>query len=114
MSNNLRKRRDKMIKYIYVPSAGESVKAVFGEGVVTICGSYRYTTRKEQDGVCKAIVADVDCPEVLKERGWKSLCNEWRAHNLMYQLGIQRERTKDVDFDNEPMWRRIVYTLMSL
>ena len=29
---------------------------------------------------------------------------EWAAHNMLYNLNIQRERTKDVDLDYPQKW----------
>lgn len=33
------------------------------------------------------------------QRSMFSLINEWRAHNLLYKLGIAKERTKHVDLN---------------
>lgn len=47
-------------------------------------------------------------------RSIKSLKAEWVVHNALYNLGIQRERTKDVDLDypcDKPEW---VYKVASL
>ena len=30
-----------------------------------------------------------------------SMLNEWYAHNLLYNMNLKRERTRDVDFDNK-------------
>ena len=34
------------------------------------------------------------------DRTKKSMMNEWYAHNLLYNMNIKRDRTTDVDFDN--------------
>lgn len=40
---------------------------------------------------------------------------EWKAHNFLYRIGYKRERTGSTDIDqNEPMWRRIVYAVLSI
>lgn len=38
------------------------------------------------------------------ERSDGSLCREWATHNLLYALGIARERTKDVDLNYPQKW----------
>ena len=46
---------------------------------------------------------------------FKSEYREWRAHNFLYRIGYKRERTGSVDIDqNEPMWRRVVYAVLSI
>lgn len=44
----------------------------------------------------------------------KSYLAEWKAHNIMYKFGFQRERTKDVDLNiNEEKWKRFLYHIIS-
>ena len=55
----------------------------------------------------------------LRSKGYtrtlKSEYREWRAHNVLYRLGIARERTGSVDFDqNESKWRRFIYAILSV
>lgn len=38
------------------------------------------------------------------KRSVKSLRREWATHNLLYALGIARERTKDVDLNHPQKW----------
>ena len=42
------------------------------------------------------------CPLWVRSIG--SLRREWAAHNLAYNLWINTEKTKDVDFEFEPKW----------
>lgn len=47
-------------------------------------------------------------------RTYKSQVNEWLAHNLLYNLGIERERTGTIDiYQNESLIRRIGYAILS-
>ena len=40
---------------------------------------------------------------------------EWKAHNVLYRLGIERARTAHVDIaQNESKFRRFVYALLSI
>ena len=48
-------------------------------------------------------------------RSNESWANEWLAHNVMYSIGISRDRTASVDLDeNESWWRKLLYALISL
>ena len=48
---------------------------------------------------------------IVFERCLTSLKLEWICHNFLYNIGYERERTKDVDLDNpcdRPEWEYIV------
>ena len=42
---------------------------------------------------------------VFKYRSIKSLKREWVVHNFLYNIGYQRERTKDADLDWPQDWK---------
>jgi hypothetical protein len=55
----------------------------------------------------------------LKEYGYdrtlESELKEWQGHNALYQLRYQQSRTGSVDIDQkEPLWRRILYAILSI
>lgn len=53
--------------------------------------------------------------EIMKHRSRFSLKLEWAAHNLLYMLHVQRERTKDVDLDYPQKWYyKISYFVLGL
>lgn len=55
----------------------------------------------------KAVLAtydDDDARAVRAKRSDFSLLTEWAAHNALYNLGIARERTKDVDLQIPQKW----------
>lgn len=48
-------------------------------------------------------------------RSDKSWIKEWKAHNVLYKWGIEPDRTKDVDLnEDETLLRRICYSLLSI
>lgn len=48
-------------------------------------------------------------------RTHKSMIREWRDHNLLYDLGISRERTKDCDLNYPQKWYvKIGYAILSI
>lgn len=56
-----------------------------------------------KQGKCKAL-----------ERSDKSLVNEWRAHNLLYDLHLFRSHTRDVDLDWPAKWyTEVIYAVLS-
>lgn len=65
-----------------------------------VCNSYEFRDRDEM----------MDILEVLQEyerryptdwdRTNPSMMNEWRVHNVLYDISFERSHTKEVDFDN--------------
>ena len=50
---------------------------------------------------------------LLALRSRKSLKWEWAVHNLAYQLGIRRSKTKDVDLNYDLKWyEKVFYALV--
>ena len=48
-------------------------------------------------------------------RSVQSWIREWKAHNLLFKLGIEPARTRDVDLnEDETIIRRVGYFLLSL
>ena len=48
-------------------------------------------------------------------RTFESEYREWKAHNVLYRLGICRGRTESCDIDqNEPKWKRVGYAILSI
>ena len=44
-----------------------------------------------------------------------SYINEWKAHNRLYKLGIQRNRTKDVDLEEDiNKTRNFLYAILGI
>ena len=49
----------------------------------------------------------------IRYRSEGSLKREWSAHNLAYNLGIRREKTKDCDLNYEQPWyTRLMYAIV--
>ena len=51
----------------------------------------------------------------IHKRSINSMLQEWKAHNILYALGISVDRTKDVDLDIYETWyRKTAYFILSL
>ena len=48
---------------------------------------------------------------VIINRSYQSIINEWAGHKLLYQLGISKNRTLDVDlpYPPDPWYYRLFY-----
>ncbi len=76
-----------------------------------------YKVRKCKMGKVLREIRDVSYPGTLVfDRCIASLKLEWIAHNFLYMVGFERQRTKDVDLDNpcdRPEWLYIVCGLLT-
>lgn len=49
------------------------------------------------------------------ERDALSYFSEWRAHQFLHEIGVDKSRTVIIDLDvAEPVWRRFLYFLLSI
>lgn len=49
------------------------------------------------------------------KRSYKSLIAEWRTHNRLYKLGIEKDRTGSVDLDYPLKWYvELVYRILGI
>lgn len=77
--------------------------------------SYRIKSKKDMRNVLELIRLQTDGRGLAINRlSLRRQVREWRAHNLLYALGIARKRTKDVDLNYESWWRRVCYFVLSL
>lgn len=69
-------------------------------GCVTVYNSCLTTNRKKIENTLKQIAKEhnEDCI-VFKKRSIKQLANEWIAHTRLYNLGIKKDHTQDVDLE---------------
>ena len=50
----------------------------------------------------------------IHRRSVSSMIKEWRVHNLLYSLNIQRDRTGSVDLNTgQPWYVRAAYSILS-
>ena len=80
---------------------------------INIQNSYRVKTIHDMKKVLYAI-RDKNLSRIVYIRSNFSMINEWRVHNLLYDLHYKRERTADVDLDYPQKWYiKLAYTLLS-
>jgi len=78
---------------------------------ICIPDSYRIS-KKDFDSVLDEIEEEKPSA-VFKYRSRKSLKLEWATHNGLYNLGLWRSRTKDVDLEYPQSWyHKIIYWIL--
>ena len=84
---------------------------------IHIKNSYQVIYSKDIEQIIDMII-NKSCYKYLAAAGYtrtkKSLIREWKAHNVLYRWGYEKERTGSVDLDqNESRGRRIAYFFLS-
>lgn len=67
---------------------------------MSICNSYKINTLKEINMYLKLLTEYEKKYPSNWNRSINSMKNEWIIHNICYYLNHEKERTKQVDFDN--------------
>ena len=81
---------------------------------ITIANSYRITSKTDMKLFVEHLRVRFSESKVFSKRTTKSLINEWRVHNLLYSLGISKERTQSVDLNqSQSTMCKILYTILS-
>lgn len=81
----------------------------------TIADSYKTRSRAEMCDVIRKNKSKHPVPAPLYFRSVYSLVDEWRAHNLLYDLHLFRNHTKDVDFEYPQRWYlSIIWAFLSI
>ena len=84
------------------------------KGNVRIVDSYKICKKADMNAIVKLTRAESLKLGFKYKRSNSSWVTEWRAHNYMYDHGIERARTASVDLnENESSLKLISYTLMS-
>ena len=78
--------------------------------------SYRIRNISDMDNILKLIRYEVtEDNYAINKRDIHNMINEWRAHNLLYSLGIMKDRTKSVDLNiNQSWYVTLSYKVLSL
>ena len=88
---------------------------IYNDYHIKIVDSYKIHKIDEMKDILQRTLNLVPSNKTLKERSMISLISEWRAYNLLYELGIAKSRTKDVDFKrNLNFILAIGYSFLSL
>lgn len=77
--------------------------------------SWRITGRSDMKEFLNIIREMTPEEEAVNKRSVKSMVREWRAHNLLYRLGLFKSHTKDVDLNTgQPWYISVAYFLIGV
>ena len=88
----------------------KNIKVEFLNDNIKIYDSYKTTDEKDMAMILSIISI---YPQYHLTRNRKELIDEWKFHNLLYNLHLFRSHTKDTDLDeNESKFRKLVYKIV--
>lgn len=77
--------------------------------------SYLVRSRKDMKSILRQIQMPNFSNYACDRRTIKSMVREWCSHNLLYDLGLWKDRTRDVDLNYPTKWYEDVgYFVLSL
>ena len=83
----------------------------YRETYTKVYDSYKYSNEEIEQAV-EEIVQKRKELGLSVTRTKSSYISEWKSHNRLYRLGVQRSRTKDVDLEEEiDQTRNFLYSI---
>lgn len=88
------------------------MKIEYFNGYTKVYDGYKYSNKEIEQAV-DAIIQKRKELGLPVTRNKSSYVNEWKSHNRLYKLGVQKNRTKDVDLEEEinPV-RNFLYSIL--
>ena len=94
---------------------GYTIKYTLSKNNIHIVDSYKIKKRAYMNDIVVLIRAEAIKKGFKYKRSNSSWVTEWRAHNYMYEHGIEKARTGSVDLnEDESKLKLIGYSAMSL
>ena len=82
---------------------------------IHIVNSYKYTNIGDMEEILYRIKEYCIENNYMFKRSVKSWLAEWKAHNWLYEHNIQKERTQEVDLnEDENLLARAGYTILAM
>ena len=102
------------MKKIIVRHKNFVLKVHISKDNTTIFDSYKVKSPWDMTSIIYYIKAEASDKMAINKRNISSMIYEWRTHNLLYTLGIMRDRTKSVDLNTDQPWYiKALYTIIS-
>lgn len=102
------------MKKIIVTHKNFVLKVHISEDNTTIFDSYQVKSPWDMESIIYYIKREASDDMAINKRNISSMIYEWRTHNLLYSLGILKDRVKDVDLNtNQPWYVKALYFILS-
>lgn len=103
-----------MIKWFNLKYKGSVLKARATENNTTIFDSHIVKSFSGMRSLIYYMRGNAPKEYAIRRRSVTGMIHEWRVHNLLYELGLFRSRTKDVDLNTDQSWyAKVLYFIIS-
>ena len=89
----------------------DKVEVVLSDSVATIINSHKIKKLSHMIDVVKWLKS---YDEPVTQQSTFIMVAEWRAHNLLYWLNIEKDRAAHVDIDINTWWKKLAYAVGAL
>lgn len=102
------------MKKIIIRHKDLTLKVHTSQSNTTIFDSYKVKSPRDMKSILYSIKGESSNKMAINKRNISSMIYEWRTHNLLYTLGIMRDRTKSVDLNiGQPWYSKVLYFILS-
>ena len=84
------------------------INYILGPETLTIYDSYKILSCEMED-ILQNIKMNATESSLIYKLPMETMINEWKAHNLIYELGMFKDRTAHVDITDNPWYIRCIY-----
>ena len=100
---------------ISIPFEGKLIQAEYNNSNIHIFDSYKIKRKRDMKRILMLIRCASFNRGIFYSRNEKSWIREWKAHNILYKLGIKKASTQHTDLsENESVLRKFGYFILSL
>ena len=91
------------------------IRVKYDSSNIHIFNSHKIKRKQDMEKILSIIQCASFNRGIFYTRSTKSWVRKWKAHNILYKLGIKKERTKSVNLnEKETMLRKFGYFILSL
>lgn len=102
------------MKKVIINYGDYALKVHLSEDNTTIIDSYQIKDIIDMGAILSLIKDEASDEMAINKRNIFSMIYEWRTHNLLYALGIAKNRTGSVDLNTgQPWYIKVLYAIIS-
>lgn len=102
------------MKKIVIRYGDFTLKVHLSEDNTSIIDSYQVKDIIDMEAILRLIRDEASAEMAVNKRNIFSMIYEWRTHNLLYALGIAKDRTGSVDLNTgQPWYIKVLYAIIS-
>lgn len=102
------------MKKIIVRHKDYVLKVHISKNSTTILNSHKVKSPWDMESIIYYIKVEASDKMAINNRNISSMIYEWRTNNLLYALGIKRNKTGSISMKiNQPWYKKVFYTIAS-